>query len=384
MKLFRLIIAAFIYATSASAFGQELFCDDFEGDLSQWIYSEDSIAQLHETEDPDHKTVLKLIPSRNSHCLLMKGSDAWMGFVMEGEILFPTNEHNYFGLVYGYQDHRERIDFGCIYIKGNGSYIRVNPHLDGNATRTLYEEFKTSLDGDETIHQNVWIPFTAEIIGSEVHLYVGKVARPQMIFRNYEHSGGLVGMKPRFAGGECWVDQISVKALEAFSYQASSLELGANNEVDDFVTSWQSLGPFEQRVSDVETSQSGDLIVYGENTFRWEPFYSDHRGCVLAGKVCRYTTREKYAYFSTEIPAQIQRTGRLEFSSVNNLHVWVNSVYAGSIGKQQYAWYDFLNNSEHNGKGLDVVFEEGTNKILVLVEGGQYGGDGFYMHVEKE
>ena len=384
MKLLHPVGVAFLLVITVSCFGRELFHDDFEGDLGQWICPDDSMMQLHQTRDSCHKTVLKLIPNRTSHCLLIKGSETWKGVVIKGEILFPTEENNYFGLVYGYQENQGRIDFGCIYVKGNGSYIRVNPHLDGNATRTLYEEFTTSLDGDEAIHSNEWIPFKAEIIEDQCHLYVGQVVTPQIVFQYDISQGGMIGVKPRFAGGECWIDQITVNEIEAFSYKTSASRLPANYDIDALITNWETAGPFEQRVSEIETSRNSDLIVLEDKRYKWEPFNSDQRGCVLAGKVCRYTTPEKYAYFSTEIPVNNRGAGELQFSSVNNLYVWVNSKYAGSIERQRYAWYDFITNPEHKGKGLEVEFEKGANRVLVLVEGGQYGGDGFYMHVEKE
>ena len=121
--------------------------------------------------DANHKSILKLTPNKTAECVVLKNSDKWNGVLIEGEVLFPNDRHNYFGLVYNYQDD-ERKDFGCIYLKGNDSYIRVNPHRDGNASRTLYEEFKTDLTGSQKININEWIPFKAEIIGSECHFYI--------------------------------------------------------------------------------------------------------------------------------------------------------------------------------------------------------------------
>jgi hypothetical protein len=62
-------------------------------------------------------------------------------------VLFPEEEHNYLGLIYRYNDEDGWADFGSLYIKENGSYIRANPHFDLNIGRTLYEEFRTPLTG---------------------------------------------------------------------------------------------------------------------------------------------------------------------------------------------------------------------------------------------
>lgn len=56
--------------------------------------------------------------------------DSGAGVRVEGEVLFPESGHSYLGLIYNYGEAKGRIDFGSIYIKGNDSYIRVNPHRD--------------------------------------------------------------------------------------------------------------------------------------------------------------------------------------------------------------------------------------------------------------
>jgi hypothetical protein len=108
------------------------FSDNFEGDLSRWILIGDKSIKIINSNDPIHRQVMELKPNGAVYALI-KDSNKWGGIRITGELLFPDNQHNYFGLIYNYQNNRSRLDFGSIYIKGNGSYIRVNPHRDGNA-----------------------------------------------------------------------------------------------------------------------------------------------------------------------------------------------------------------------------------------------------------
>ena len=50
-----------------------------------------------------------------------------------------------------------------MYVKGNGSYIRVNPWRDGNVSRLLYEEYKTNLEEDQAIKIGEWHTFKMEV-----------------------------------------------------------------------------------------------------------------------------------------------------------------------------------------------------------------------------
>jgi len=49
----------------------------------------------------------------------------WGSYRVEGDVLFPDDRHNYLGIVYNYRESGGRADFGSLYLKGNGSYIRA-------------------------------------------------------------------------------------------------------------------------------------------------------------------------------------------------------------------------------------------------------------------
>ncbi len=115
-KIITLTISIFL---SNGIYAQGLYYEDFETDLGKWEYKEHGIAQIIKTEDSAHKSVLKLSPNRSAECVLIKDSDKWGSVVIKGEALFPTDQHDYLGMVYNYHQ-ANRIDFGCIYIKAKG------------------------------------------------------------------------------------------------------------------------------------------------------------------------------------------------------------------------------------------------------------------------
>ena len=149
------------------------------------------------------------------------------------------------------------------------------------------------------------------------------------------------------------------------------------------INDWKAIGPFNKRIDDVEKSVENLPIIIDGQTYSWSEFATDERGCLLAGKLCRYSTDQKLAYFSTQIDSDKNLQTVIEFSSKNNLQVWVNSNFVGNIEKQRNAWFDFFQNPEHSGNRLPIELRKGTNQILVLVEGGNYSGDGVYAYVKK-
>src|SRR3989304_5710917 len=87
---------------SGASYCQYIFFDDFEKNLDNWKFADSSIARLFHTNDTGHKTVLRLTPNNSTDCILLKNSENWRGFQIEGEVLFPSDQHIYFGLVYNY------------------------------------------------------------------------------------------------------------------------------------------------------------------------------------------------------------------------------------------------------------------------------------------
>jgi hypothetical protein len=366
------------------------FTEDFEDDLSRWKLIGDQAIAIRESDDPDHGHVLVLRPDGLVHALV-KDSDRWGALRVEGEILFPRDEHNYFGLMYNYAETRSRTDFGSIYIKGNGSYLRVNPHRDGNVSRLMYEEYRTRLTGDQAIQINRWHTFKAEIMGSVCHFYVGDMSAPKLTFSMYERSSGLVGFKPRVAGGDVWLDNVRITSIEKLSYSGPD-KPAIGYEPDSLITDWEVIGPLAEPVPEIE--RAGDPfseIRIGRERYGWMPFQVDPRGAVITGKVTQYMGERTVAYFRTILQANVDQVVTLHVTTLDELALWINGSFFGYIYRDGYvsgdqndwnAWYDFWKNPAHAGRRVPVELKAGQNQILIRSRNGQYASGGFFARIE--
>ena len=79
-----------------------LFSDDFEQGLQQWELSGGHRIPLIDSQDPAHGTVLALHPGGDNVYALVKGSEGWNKYRVEGDVLFPEDEQNYLGFIYHY------------------------------------------------------------------------------------------------------------------------------------------------------------------------------------------------------------------------------------------------------------------------------------------
>ncbi|UCC74695.1 MAG: alkaline phosphatase family protein [Gemmatimonadota bacterium] len=206
--------------------GSDLFFDDFERDLAGWkVYGSDAISII-ESHQANHGTVLRMVPAGEGVHALIPGSDGWESYRMEADVLFPENAHSYFGFIYNYRETEERIDFGSVYLKGNGSYVRVNPRRDWNPARALYEERRVPVAGEDSVHIGEWVRVAAEVKGNVCHFYVGDMETPKVTFDFFELDSGMAGVEPRVAGGEVWVDNVRVVPIDELGYQGPPRPLG--------------------------------------------------------------------------------------------------------------------------------------------------------------
>ena len=137
-----------LMAGGSLAAAEPLFVDDFEQPPAGWLFERPESIRVIETGDPAHGKALELLAQGDDVLALIRGSEEWGPIRVEADLLFPTNGHAYLGLVYNLTRTAERTDFGNIYLKGNGSYLRANPLRDGNVSRLLYEEYRTPLLGE--------------------------------------------------------------------------------------------------------------------------------------------------------------------------------------------------------------------------------------------
>lgn len=362
-----------------------LFSDDFEQGLQQWELSGKHRIHRIDSQDPAHGKVLALHPGGDNIYALVKGSEGWNHYRVEGDVLFPEDEQNYLGFIYHYNQRHTRVDYGCIYIKGNGSYIRVNPHRDGLVARTIYEEYKTDLTGASAIVIGQWQRFKAEVVDSVVHFYVGDMDTPKVTFDHYEFSSGRVGFEPRIYGSPVWIDNIKISAIETLSYQGGILPAAITYKPEQFITQWHTIGPFRRRVETIEADGYLPEKPYriGIEPYRWTSFSADGRGSMVSGRIFEYPSAKSLVYFHAEITSEQARETLLQFSSTNHLTVWLNGKAIGEIEPTYRAWHDFLEVPDHQAGELRIELEQGANQLMLLAKsvGLDYTGDGFYVHL---
>lgn len=362
-----------------------LFFDDFESDLAGWAISDPQAIRILDTRDPAHRNVLLLSPAHAKLHALIRGSESWPGYRIEGEVLFPEDVHNYLGFIYNYAQRGDRVDLGSIYIKGNGSYIRVNPRRDWNPSRMLYEEYRTPLAGRDTIRIGEWQSFAVEVVDRVCHFYVGDMAVPKVTFDLYEHAGGQAGFKPRVVGGSTWLDNVKATAIGGLTYQGPRQPPGIEHRPDQLVTSWRVLGPLAGSDSGLE--QAADpgtrTVIEGDIEHEWNDFEADPRGAVVTGRVTDFLGDRTVAYFLATIEIPEGETGRFEFSSIDHLALWVNGRFEGYSYRDRLAWHDFGRNPEHPPTDA-LRLREGMNRILIRVRGGVYASGGFFARVVLE
>ncbi len=364
----------------------ELFREDFESGLGHWVLPLGQGARLVDSGDPAHGRVLELQTRDRLTVALIDGSEDWDDVRLEGAVLFPEDVHNYLGFVYRYREQGGRTDFGSLYIKGNNSYIRVNPHHDLNVGRTLFEEYRTPLTGAAEVRIGEWKPFALEVVGREAHLYVGDMTRPQITFPYSPTDRGAFGFKPRNPGGAAWVDDLSVRPISAFTYRGPPLP-----EIDHVSPpmdpAWHVLGPLTSFAPQVEASQfdatavASAVVTDGGRRESWRPYQPDPRGAVLSGTVTDTQGPRRVAYFSATVETEGARDATLSISTADDLAIWVNGRFLGFVDRSSVAWWDAWLNPDHRGVAEAIRLEPGPNHLLVRVVGGVYASGGFFLRV---
>ncbi|MGI9626314.1 MAG: hypothetical protein ACR2QM_05720 [Longimicrobiales bacterium] len=375
-------VAALCFPDTASAQQQPLFTDDFESGLGQWTFPVGMGAETIHSGDPLHGNVLSLQTVDRIVVALMDGSQNWDDVRIEGEVLFPEHVHNYLGFVYRYGEDDGRTDLGSLYIKGNGSYIRVNPHYDLNVARTLFEEYRTPLVGDAAIEIGEWTSFALEVVGSEAHLYVGDFTRPQITFPHFHRQTGGFGFKPRNPGGAVWVDNLSVHSIPGFTYSGAPLPDIAYRTPPIDVT-WDVMGPLTRFFPELETEPfDRDVALQdGGRSFSWEAFQPDLRGAVITSRVTDYEGPRKVAYFHGFVHSPEGQDVTLSLSTVDDLSIWLHGRFLGFVDGETNAWWDAWMNEDHANNVGTITLAEGDNHLIIRVVGGSYATGGFFLRL---
>jgi len=366
----------------STLFAQVRFTDDFEiGDLSGWALFNPQAIQVIDSNHADHGKVLQL-QADDAVVALINDSEQWGAVRVEGDLLFPDDGDNYLAFVYHFLQGERRTDFGAIYLKGNGSYIRANPWRDMNVSRLLYEEYLTPLQGEAAIQIGRWHRFRMEVMGTVCHIYIDDMVTPKVTYALYERTSGQVGFNSRVAGSPAWIDNVRVTSIEQLQYDGPGIP-DISYRPDLLITDWEVIGPVAGATAAIERSGSGPQ-------YTWRPFETDLRGAVISGRVTEFRGGRPVAYFRTTMAADEPRQAVLHFSSVDELAVWVNGRFQGYVYRQGYvddgdwnAWYDFWENPDHEGRRVTVDLEAGMNHIVIRTYNGQFASGGFFARWEQ-
>lgn len=368
--LFIITAAACQFMLASSVSAQTLvFSDDFESDLRQWASPAPEFVDVL-GEPYSANRVLMLTPKLGgfSHVLL-KGSEKYRNVRMEGRFLFPTEGDGYLGFIYNYQKSENRTDFGCIYVKSNGSYIRMSPHYDGNPSWRLYEELKVSLDGARRIQTGVWYQFRLDVISNYATLYVDDMSTPAAEFDLFLGTEGALGLEARPGRGEpVWVDDVRVYELPLNVDMLQEREA-----VTRTFTDWEA---YRGAVATISTTRAAPEF---QDT-GWYGISPDRRGAVITGKLTQFTTGDDdIVYLRTKFNVDdLPAPGWLTFSSANQLDIWLNGRYRGSVAPDSFVWADHATSAVHPGARLPVEPIVGENEVLIRVHGNTFAAGGFF------
>lgn len=376
---------------SVPAAAELRFRESFEGDLSGWDLTGESSIFVRDSGDPEHGRVLVLEPGETVRAMI-RGSEKWGAVAIECDFLFPSDASSYLGVVYHFTESGTgRTDFGSLYIKGDGSYLRANPWRDGNVSRLLYEEFKTPLLGDDAVRIGSWSRLRAEIVGRDVHLFVGDPNRPKMTFDLYEGDSGQVGFNPRVTGWPVWIDNVEVRSIDGATYGGPPIP-AIEYDREALLTEWHVAGPKKRPDAELEDNHrarlehdAADRVPPG-----WRDLETDRRGAVVTGRITEYAGQRPVAYFRTLVEADAAGEAILHFSTTDELALWVNGEFLGFIYRNGYrfgtrdwnAWHDFWKNPEHSGSRVPIRLTPGLNEVLVRVRNGQFASGGFFARLE--
>jgi hypothetical protein len=373
-------LALALATTSLAA--QERFTDDFEHDLSAWRLEGAQAIRLVDSGNERHGQVLELEPDGLVYAVI-EGSETWGPVRIEADFLFPDDRNNYLGLVYNLRENGGRVDFGSLYIKGNGSYVRANPWRDGNASRLLYEEYKTPLTGSAAVEIGQWQHLRAEIDGNECHFYVGDSTTPQITFDLFEGTSGEVGFKARIVGFPVWLDNIRVESIDGLSYQGPPIPK-IEYAPEGLLTEWEVHGPLTGPNLQLERAEPA------AEALDWRPFPTDRRGAVISGRVTEYSGGRSVAYFRTTVSSDTNREAVIHISNTEELALFLNGQFWSFVYRDGYisprndwnAWFDFSSNPDHGGRRIPIQLQAGENEILLRSRTGQFAAGGFFARIE--
>lgn len=381
--------------SAPSAFAESLpFSEDFEGDLARWRVLGEGRARLVDAEDPDRGRVLEL-DADGLVVARIAGSEDWVGPVrVHVAARFPSAADAYLGFVWAFDEVGPRVDFGNVYVKSPQGYARVNPFRDGNASRLLYEEYRTPLDGPASAPAGVWLEWIAEISGPSLHLYPPGTTPgedpPALAFSDLERSEGSIGFHPRIVGAPVRIDDVRVVEIDRLSWSGPDLPVEATPDAD-VLSEWEVAGPFPAPVPRAESGGRGAAARDAVDV-TWRPFAVDRRGAVLTGRVIEFLGGRPVAYFRTVVRDTDGGPAVLHVSSTDELALWVGGRFHGFVYRDGYvsgendwnAWWDFRSNPDHAGRTIPIDLASGETEIVVRSRAGAFASGGFFAALVRD
>ncbi len=369
VRVFLACLAVLVPLTASG--GEVLLEEDFESGLERWSLQPPARFEVLEEPGSTNK-VLQLNPQRHEFAhVILEPSRQWRDVRLEGRFLFPTEGDGYLGFIYNYQESPGRTDFGCVYVKSNGSYVRISPHYDGNPSWRLWEEYRFDLEGDRRIRVGAWHDFRLDVRGHAAELYVDDMSTPAASFDQFPHRWGALGLEARPGGGEpAWVDDLRVTRLEPSAEPSAAEPLDAH---------WEILGPYpaaEERLLDApELPDEG-----------WRPVAEDSRGMLVTGGVTQYRSGDdSVAYLRRrfDVAEPGEAPSWLAVSSANRLDVWFRGYFRGTVAAERFVWSDYLTSARNPGARLSLLPVVGQNEILIRVDGDRFAGGGLFIDLVR-
>ncbi len=362
-----------------AVWGAELaFAEDFEQGLSRWEPLAEDAAQIT-VESGTGNSVLQLQPRADDFSHITAKMAPSNQVTLRGKFLFPSQGDGYLGFVYNYQRTAGRTDFGCIYVKSNGSYLRVSPHYDGNPSWRLHEDLRVDLVGDRAIQVGQWYPFKLKVMGQRAALFISDMDEPLIEFAGLIPAQGVVGFEARPGRGEMvWIDDVVIETGPILSAQPGSASSPLAPPIEASPKQASSLKWKALPARAVDPGAADQLPTLAEGSWTLVPV--DQRGLVLTAMQTQYVSGDHHQLLlRTQFDAG-KDPGRqwLAFSSANRIDVWLNGFYRGSVAPERFVWADHVRNPEHAGTRLPMDPQPGLNELVLRVFGDRFAGGGFY------
>jgi hypothetical protein len=192
--------------------------EDFENGLSNWLVKSKQHVEIIKEEGKNNH-VLQLTPMNKRGArtdTLYQLSHSWKNFSMTGRFLFPDEGDGYLGFIYHHRESKQRTDYGVLYVKSNGSYVRASPHYDGNPSWRLYEELRQDLTGPRKVRIGAWHQFKFEVVAGTASLYIDNMQDSIQDFAMFNNDFGAIGFEARPGRGErVWIDDLHIQQASA-------------------------------------------------------------------------------------------------------------------------------------------------------------------------